>query len=177
MTKPRWIALGALGALALSFGVGVVTGINERKSEAATGTSSVPTLTVMLGGDSAKPSDLDFSQFWRAWRHLDENFVATHASATIPSYKERVYGAIEGLVESYGDPYTTFFPPADAAIFQADVAGLFEGVGMEIGIIDDVLAVVAPLKNSPAEKAGLMSGDKIVAIDGAPAAKLKVERR
>ncbi len=175
MNRQRWVAAGVLGALVLAFGVGLLAGVNGARSFAQQASSSVPALGLSLGGESGKPSDLNFAQFWRAWKLLEENFIETHASATIPTYQERVYGAIEGLVESYGDPYTTFFPPADAAIFQADVAGQFEGVGMEIGVEDNVLAVVAPLKNSPAERAGLMSGDKIVAIDNTPAGKLPVD--
>ena len=116
MTKQRWVALGALGALALAFGAGLAAGVSGLRTWAQEGsTSSVPTITLKLGGDPGKPSDLNFAQFWQAWNLLNDNFIVTHASGTIPTYRERVYGAIEGLVESYGDPYTTFFPPADAA--------------------------------------------------------------
>lgn len=52
-------------------------------------------------------------------------------------------------------------------LFEQDVAGSFGGVGMQIGMKDGVPTVISPLKNSPAERAGIMSGDKIVEIDGA----------
>ena len=53
---------------------------------------------------------------------------------TLPTSKERVYGAIEGLAASYGDPYTVFFPPKESKEFADAISGSFGGVGMEIGI-------------------------------------------
>ncbi len=166
-----------LFALVVAFGTGLVFGINEARTQAvnAAASTSTPTVTVSLsGGDSSAPQDLNMAQFWKAWNLLDENFVESHASGTKPTYQQRLYGAIEGLTNSYGDPYTEFFPPAEAAIFQGDISGSFGGVGMEIGIQDDVLAVIAPLKGSPAERAGIKSGDKILTIDGEAAAHFGV---
>jgi carboxyl-terminal processing protease len=80
-------------------------------------------------------------------------------------YEDRIWGAIEGLVDSYDDPYTVFLPPEDAAIFEEDISGNFSGVGMEVGIRDDVVTIIAPLPGTPAEKAGLLAGDVIVRID------------
>lgn len=118
-------------------------------------------------GLSATPdSSADLADFWKAWNALSENFVETHASSTIPTTKEKVYGAIQGLASSYGDPYTVFMPPAEAKQFADDIAGNFDGVGMEIGIRDSVLTVIAPLKGTPAESAGIRAGDFIIAIDG-----------
>jgi carboxyl-terminal processing protease len=81
------------------------------------------------------------------------------------SDQTRVWGAISGMVDSLGDPYTTFFPPAEAKAFNEEISGNFEGVGMEVGQTDGVLTVIAPLKNTPAYKAGIKSGDKIIQID------------
>lgn len=78
----------------------------------------------------------------------------------------KAYGSIKGLVESYGDPYTVFFPPAQAKEFKTIVSGSFSGVGMEVGIKEGVLTVVSPLKKSPAEKAGIKPDDKILKING-----------
>jgi len=104
-------------------------------------------------------------RFWEVWETLDERFVS--ASTTDPlSAEERLDGAIQGLVESYGDPYTVYLPPEDAAIFESDIAGNFEGVGMEVGIRDDVLTIIAPLPGTPAERAGVRAGDQIIRIDG-----------
>jgi carboxyl-terminal processing protease len=78
----------------------------------------------------------------------------------------KAYGSIQGLVQSYGDPYTVFFPPTQAKEFKTVVSGTFSGVGMEVGIKDNVLTVISPLKGSPAEKAGIKPDDKILKING-----------
>jgi carboxyl-terminal processing protease len=70
------------------------------------------------------------------------------------------------MVESINDPYTVFFPPAEATSFESEIEGNFEGVGMEMGIKSGVLTVITPLKNSPAEKAGIRPGDKVIQIEG-----------
>lgn len=80
--------------------------------------------------------------------------------------EKKAYGSIEGLVKSYGDPYTVFFPPAESKQFKTVVSGTFSGVGMEVGIKDGILSVIAPLKKSPAEKAGIKPDDKILKING-----------
>lgn len=118
------------------------------------------------GLDATPDSNADLTNFWKAWNALEANYVITHASSTLPSAKERLFGAIEGLAASYGDPYTVFFPPKEAKAFAENISGSFAGVGMEIGVKNNVLTVVAPLKGTPAETAGIKAGDQIIAIDG-----------
>ncbi len=152
-------------ALLLAFGAGLYAGVSERLQS-----------NVFAAQSDAQPQDLDFSKFWQAWGLLDQNFVETHASNTIPTYQERVYGAIAGLTDSYGDPYTVFFPPADAKQFNEDIAGAFGGVGMELGSRNGSLTVVAPLKGTPAEAAGVRSGDVVAGVDGKATEKMPVEQ-
>ncbi|MEI8327775.1 MAG: S41 family peptidase [Candidatus Taylorbacteria bacterium] len=111
--------------------------------------------------DQTVISSQKFQIFWKAWQILDNKFV-TAASST-PDQK--IYGSIQGLASSYGDPYTVFFPPVENKAFQEDIAGNFQGVGMEIGIKDKQLQVVSPIKDSPAFKAGVKAGDLILKID------------
>ncbi len=80
--------------------------------------------------------------------------------------QNKTYGSIQGLIQSYGDPYTAFFPPVQAKEFKSVVAGSFSGVGMEVALKDGVITVIAPLKKSPAEKAGIKADDKILKING-----------
>ena len=118
------------------------------------------------GLDATPDQSADLADFWKAWNALDENYVITHASSTLPSTKDKIYGAISGLANSYGDPYTVFFPPTEAKQFSDTISGSFAGIGTEIDIKDNVLTVIAPLKGTPAEQAGIKAGDQIVAIDG-----------
>lgn len=107
---------------------------------------------------------VDLSGFWHVWNLLEEKFVSSTTSMPL-SDEERVHGAISGLVDAYGDPYTIFLPPEDAAYFEEDISGNFSGVGMEVGMRDSVVTVIAPLPDTPAEQAGLIAGDVIVRID------------
>lgn len=116
------------------------------------------------------PEDVDMSLLWEAWHEIEQNYVDPNFD-----YQKMVYGAISGMVSSLGDPYTTFFDPDETKGFLEDVSGRFEGVGMEIGIRDNQLQVVAPIEGTPAEKAGLRPGDKIIKIGDAVAVDITIE--
>lgn len=118
------------------------------------------------------PEDVDFSLFWEAWHKIEENYVNPEELNT----QEMIHGAISGMVEAVGDPHTVFFNPEDTKVFLEDAAGEFEGVGMEIGIKNEQLQVISPLKDTPADKAGLRPGDKIVRIDGKSTEGITLEK-
>lgn len=113
----------------------------------------------------------EFAPFWKVWKILDNKFVDTSSSTS----QTKVWGAIQGLASSYNDPYTVFFPPVESKMFEEDISGNFDGVGMEIGIKDKILQVVTPLKNSPAERAGVKAGDIILKIGEKNATDLPVD--
>jgi carboxyl-terminal processing protease len=77
----------------------------------------------------------------------------------------RVYGAIQGLVNSYGDSYTVYLPPEDAETFGEDISGNFSGVGMEVGMRNGLITIISPLPDTPADNAGVLAGDIITRID------------
>jgi len=108
------------------------------------------------------PENVDLSLLWQVWKTIEEKYAVKDKI----NAQAMIYGAINGLVKSLDDPYTVFLKPEDAKKFLEDVKGTFEGVGMEIGIKDGQLRVVAPLANTPAERAGLRAGDKILQVDG-----------
>ncbi len=109
---------------------------------------------------------VDFAPFWKAWNVINEKYVPTNSTTTVRADDQtRVYGAITGMAGALGDPYTMFFPPAQAKSFNEEIAGNFEGVGMEVGVRDNTLVVISPLKGTPAYKAGIKSGDKILKIN------------
>jgi len=111
--------------------------------------------------DTCSPQDLNFSLFWKSLETLKQNYVNPEDI----NYQNLIYGAISGMVKSLNDPYTVFMNPDDSKRFLEDVSGEFEGVGMEIGIKEGKLQVIAPLEGTPAQKAGLLAGDKIIKIN------------
>src|SRR5579872_6953857 len=136
-------AAGAFIVIIAVFLAGLWAGIHQTQTHAQTATSSggVTSVTLDLSGNTP-PSNVDLTPLWRAWNLLDQNFVEVHASSSIPTDTQKVYGAIQGLVASYGDPYTTFFPPSDAQVFDQNISGSFGGVGMEIGTRNGALVVI-----------------------------------
>jgi carboxyl-terminal processing protease len=118
-----------------------------------------------------KPEDVDFSTFWKAWNIINEIYVDN--DKVLP--QDKVWGAIAGLAGSTGDPYTTFFPPKEAEMFEENIRGNFGGVGMEVGMKEDILTVIAPLKDTPAQRAGILAGDNILAIDQKSTAGMTVD--
>lgn len=118
------------------------------------------------------PDTTDFEPFWKAWALVQEKYPGADKTTA----QEHVYGAIKGLLASFGDPYTMFFTPEESKIFESEIAGEFGGVGMEMGQKDGVLTVIAPLKDTPASKAGIISGDKIVKINDLLSADMSVDK-
>ncbi len=114
----------------------------------------------------------DFDPFWKAWNILNEKSI----NGKEVTDQEKVWGAIAGLASSMGDPYTTFFPPEENKEFTEEIKGTFSGIGAEIGKKDDVLTIVAPLKDTPAFKAGLKAGDKIFKINNESAMDISVDK-
>jgi len=121
--------------------------------------------------EQAVVADIDFEPFWKVWNIINEKYVSSDG----PTDQEKVWGAIAGLSSSLGDPYTIFLPPKELEIFESDINGEFQGVGMEIGIRDNILTVVAPLKDTPAYKAGILAGDKIIEIDNQISADMPID--
>lgn len=123
----------------------------------------------------AEPNEeANLNEFWRVWNLLEKKFVSSTSTNSV-SVSDRLNGAIEGLVGSYGDPYTLFLPPEDAAEFEDDIGGQFSGVGMEVGLRGGLITVIAPLSDSPSEKAGIVAGDVIVKIDGTATDGMTIE--
>lgn len=161
--------------------IGVTFGIFIGRAWTRAQTSSLP----LSGGYSASgtvvgigqtpPADLasedvEFRQFWDVWRLLKEKYYKQPISE-----KDLFYGAMQGLAAGVKDPYTNYFPPVAAEEFQNSLSGKFSGIGAEIGLRNERVTIVAPLPESPAEKAGLKSGDVITSVDGNDATGWTIE--
>jgi carboxyl-terminal processing protease len=175
ISKKVLIVIAFLVAIFISFGAGIYfSGRNEIVKKIAT--KEALYLGKLTGKYSEVPSgeisqDVDFEIFWDVWDKLQKNYVDQDKL----SDKKMFYGALAGLVSSLEDPYTVFMNPKDAKDFDDDLAGTFEGIGAEIGIKDDILTIIAPLPDTPADKAGLRSGDKVYAIDGESTAGITID--
>jgi carboxyl-terminal processing protease len=113
----------------------------------------------LINKSKDKPKNLDFGLFWQIWNLLDKKYVGDADS------QKKIYGAISGMVDSLGDPYTTFLPPTENNQFQDDLSGSFEGIGAEIASVNGKVTIVSPLEGSPAKTAGLLPKDVIEAVD------------
>lgn len=111
--------------------------------------------------DKPKEVTVDFAPFWQVWQLISDKYLD---KAKIDPQK-LLYGAISGMVESLGDPYTSFLPPQDNKAVKEELSGSYEGVGIQLGFRDKKLVVVAPLSGTPAQKAGILAGDAILKID------------
>lgn len=121
--------------------------------------------TLLPSGPEVPPSEIDLDPVWKAWRILDEKFVPSTTTESV-SRQDRIWGIISGLAGSYNDPYTVFLPPQEAKSFEEEIRGSFGGVGIEMGFRDGILTVIAPLKGTPADLAGIRAGDRIAEVDG-----------
>jgi carboxyl-terminal processing protease len=115
--------------------------------------------------------NVDFSLFWDAIGMLKNSYLK---SSEIKD-EDLFYGAIEGAVNSLGDPYTEFIRKDDAQKFSEDLNGNFGGIGAELGEKDGQIIIVAPMKNTPADKTGLKAGDQILKVDDTMLSGMSVE--
>lgn len=120
---------------------------------------------------AAPPKDVDFSPLWKTWQLIEEHYVNRGEL----DRQKLLEGAIKGLVESLEDPYSAFLTPKEEQDFEEAISGSFEGIGIEIGIRDNVLMVIAPISDTPADKAGLRAGDRILEIDGESTENMTIE--
>lgn len=164
--KNVFIAVMALVLIGVSFFAGSRHG--EKKIP------DIAKITELSNKETDKPEAVDFSPFWKVWSLINEKYVGS--GTTTVEVQDRVWGAISGLASSLGDPFTVFLPPEENKAFETEISGKFEGVGMEIALKEGYLVVVAPLKDTPAYRAGILPGDKILKIDNTSASNLRVDQ-
>ncbi|CAG0987401.1 carboxyl-terminal processing protease [Anaerolineae bacterium] len=115
-----------------------------------------------LPSDGGAPADWKpyFPVYWEAWNYVKQDFYNPPADS-----KTLVNTSIDGMVSSLGDPNTRFVDAKTAAISASDLSGSFEGIGATVEMKEGRLTVVAPIKGSPAEKAGILPGDVILQVE------------
>lgn len=136
-----------------AIGVGFILGRSTNSNRDVSSFNLVPSLF---------KDEVDFSLIKDAWDLIHKKYVG------IKDVDDQILiiGAVRGMVDSLGDPHSAFFNSEETEDFLTDVSGRFDGIGIEITLRDGVLAVIAPLKDTPAYRAGIRAGDKIVKING-----------
>lgn len=125
-----------------------------------------PQIEIVNAEPPADTSSVDFTRFWTVWQKVQDSYY----DKTKVDPQKMLDGAIMGMVDSLGDPYTLYLPPQRNTDFKQDLAGQFEGIGAELGLSEKQIIVVSPLDGSPAQKAGIKAQDAIVKVDGASTA-------
>src|SRR3989344_3779269 len=154
MKKLRNLLL-LITVLIVTFNFGIILG---KKENVFTSVKS----NEIKATEKSKEKGLDFTLFWDVWDRLFYYYLDKKALEP----QKMIYGAISGMVASLGDPYTVFLTPDQNKEAKDDLGGKFEGIGAQLGVKDKKIVIVAPLKNSPAEEAGLLAGDWIIKVDG-----------
>jgi carboxyl-terminal processing protease len=118
--------------------------------------------TIPPQAETATPQDLQtlFKPFWEAWQIIHSQYVDQPVDDT-----KLMEGAIRGMMESLGDPHSTYMDPQTYKDANAQLAGAYEGIGAIVDSTGDYLTIVSTFPGSPAEKAGIQSGDQIIAVD------------
>ncbi len=121
-----------------------------------------PVLNVASKEPPAGIVNIDFNPFWNVWQKLLTNYY----DKSKLDQQKMLNGAISGMVQSLGDPFTLYLPPVQNTSFKQGLAGQFSGIGAELGTKDKDIIVISPLDGSPAEKMGIKAGDVIVKVNG-----------
>jgi carboxyl-terminal processing protease len=169
--------LGYFLAFSLAFGAffsGLQVGQVEQGASGTEQSASLFSFFTNKSQVEASTTQPDLTEFWKVWNLMDEKFANASSSEQL-SEQERLEGAIGGLVDAFGDPYSVYMPPTDAASFNEDVSGNFSGVGMEVGLREDLVTVISPLPDTPAKRAGIVSEDVIVKIDDVSTEGMRID--
>ena len=165
----RAVTLGALVAML----VGVAAFAAGWAAARIVGTTPVDTFLARvanreLRGETPANARADFAVFWQVWDLVQAEFYRQEPL----DQRKMVYGAIQGMLASLDDEYTTFQEPDLAAQSRESMQGRFEGIGAYLRLQDGAIVIDRPFPGSPAERAGLRSGDVVVAVDGVALAEV-----
>jgi carboxyl-terminal processing protease len=139
--------------MAAGLAVGNIPGLN----------AALPFLNLNQEGAAAPSADLDtlFQPFWESWNLVHDQYVDQPIDDV-----EMMRGAIRGMLQSLDDPHTSYMDPEEYETTNAPLNGEYEGIGAWVDITGEYLAIISPMPNSPAEKAGLKPEDLVIGVNG-----------
>lgn len=150
------LGLTGLFFLSASFSVGFGLGVWQGNNH-----SSIKNFLTLDKTRANTAAQLDTDLFWDVWHEVKNKYVDQPVDDS-----KLFYGAVAGVANAVGDPYTVYLSPEETKQFSEIISGEFDGIGAEIGSKDGQIVVIAPLAGTPADKAGLVAGDAIIKIDG-----------
>ena len=150
------MAAGAALALAVNYGLQSAGGGFEPPER-------------VTGSSSELPSE--FGRLGEAWDLLQRE----HIDRSTLDASELSGGAIRGMLDALNDPYASYLDPQRFGEEESKIQGVFEGIGAQVGIREELLTVIAPLPDTPAERAGIRAGDVILEVDGEPTENLSLQ--
>lgn len=128
--------------------------------------------TFSVVNKGSTPTEVDYGLLWEAIKIVQTKYI--DAGNLDP--QKILYGAISGAIAAAGDEYTQYFDPEAYSDFRTELQGSFSGIGAEIGEGEGGIVIIAPLEDSPAEKAGLRAKDLVVKINGESTAEMTAEQ-
>jgi carboxyl-terminal processing protease len=161
-SKPLVTILTILVALVLLTGVcagGFIAGVAVAP-QINQGTVALPDFSPSDPQESSGTTEELFVPFWEAWNIVHDQYVDQPVDDEV-----MMQGAIRGMMESLGDPHSSYMDPVQYSDAQAELEG-YSGIGAFVNTEGEYLTIIEPIKGSPAEKAGLQPGDQVLAIDG-----------
>ncbi|MEQ1849893.1 MAG: S41 family peptidase [Candidatus Peribacteraceae bacterium] len=170
----RIVSVGLL--LLVLFFLGFQLGVRYEWNLISAERASLEEMYALAGSGRTVQSDpeqeVNIDLLWGVWRLLNQQYIEPKGL----SIDAMVYGAVAGMVDAVGDPYTLFMTPEDTESFENAMSGTLEGIGAQMDQLNGEVIVVAPLKGSPAEQAGLLPRDVIVTVDGADISGLRLDQ-
>lgn len=177
----RYAAGGILAVLLLCgvFATGLVVGwmiptpaafapeldINTAAGQPGNTETLVPGLKPQAGGSGTTPApaslDSLFAPFWQTWEIVHDQYVDQPVNDL-----ELMRGAISGMLAALGDQHTSYMNPEQYDQQSRSLQGEYEGIGAWVDTTADYVTIINPMRDSPAEKAGLKTGDKVIGVDG-----------
>ncbi|MBU1673218.1 S41 family peptidase [Patescibacteria group bacterium] len=148
---------GLIFLILVGFSGGYITGVWD---QARLSPQQAIQRIINTSDQNVEDENIDFRLYWKVWDEINENFYKQPVAE-----KDMFYGSLMGLTASLQDPYSIFLDPELTEEFSAEMNGAFDGIGAEIGVRNNELTVIAPLPDTPAQKAGLRTGDIILKID------------
>lgn len=150
--KKRYIVLCILAAFIFGFS-GAYVGAKVLQPNIANQGTSLPL------PDTNENSPEEVSKVIQAYQIIKQHYIDDVDDRTL------FEGAIKGMLETLNDPYSTYMDTEEMGRFNEQIESSFQGIGAEVSMVDDIVTIVAPIKDSPAEEAGLRPNDQILRVD------------